>query len=83
MGWPTTCLPLDSFQISDELYYYIKQTLKYRVSTILDVKLYSGSSDNIDHISVKNDIPIQHSTQKGSAGHSLNNVPNSSNLVLF
>ena len=55
-------LQLDSYQTSDDLY-YIKQTL-HRKSTILDVKLYSGSSDfsfdNIDHISIKNDIPVQH-----------------------
>ena len=61
--------------------YYKKQT-HHRKSTILDVKLYSGSSDfssdNIDHISIKYDIPIQFSTQKARAGHFLNNVPSSS-----
>ena len=59
----------------------------YRRSTILDIRLYTGSSDfsfdNLDHIAIKNDILIQHSTPKARAGHSLNNVPNSSHLVLF
>ena len=78
-------LQLDTYQASDDLY-YIKETI-YRRSTILDIRLYTGSSDfsfdNLDHIAIKNDILIQHSTPKARAGHSLNNVPNSSHLVLF
>ena len=74
---------LDTYQASDDLY-YIKETLR---STILDIRLYTGSSDfsfdNLDHIAIKNDILIQRSTPKARESHSLNNVPNSSHLVLF